>query len=183
MRQVLPVLAKLRARGGAADIFVPVSMATLEDRARLEAYVEALRANPTESAGVVLDLHVSALASLGEPALRGLAWLASLRATFCLTGPGAAASDLPALSELGFTFVDVPCREMVAANGQLSAAMGRAMHGLAASRITLITSGITSGDEVAALSRFAVLGRGQAFAAPRAVRPQQSHEYQSQQVA
>jgi len=182
-RQVLPVMAKLRARRGAAGIFVPVSTATLEDSARLEAYVEALRASPVESAGVVLDIHVSALSTLGEPALRGLAWLASLGATFCLTGPGAAAIDLPALSELGFTFVDVPCCEMVAANGQLSPAMGHVMHGLAVSRLTLITSGMTSGDEVAALSRFAVLGRGQAFAAPRAVRPQPSHDYQTQQVA
>jgi hypothetical protein len=183
LRQVLPVLAKLRARRGAAGIFVPISTATLEDRARLETYVGALRASPAESAGIVLDLHVSALAALSEPALRGLAWLASLGATFCLTGPGAAASDLAALSELGFTFVDVPCHELVAANGQLSAAMGQVMHGLAANKLTLITCGLKSGDEVAGLARFAVLGRGPVFAAPRAIRPQQSQDYPSQQVA
>jgi hypothetical protein len=183
LRQVLPVLAKLRARRGAAGIFVPISTATLEDRARLETYVGALRASPAESAGIVLDLHVSALAALSEPALRGLAWLASLGATFCLTGPGAAASDLAALSELGFTFVDVPCHELVAANGQLSTAMGQVMHGLAANKLTLITCGLKSGDEVAGLARFAVLGRGPVFAAPRAIRPQQSQDYPSQQVA
>lgn len=183
LQEVLPVLAKLRARRGAAGVFVPISIATLEDRARLEAYVEVLRTSPSEAAGIVLDVHVSTLAALGEPALRGLAWLASLGATFCLTGPGAAASDLPALSELGFTFVDVPCHELVAANGQLSTAMGQVMHGLAAYKLTLITAGLKSGDEVAGLARFAVLGRGPVFAVPRAIRPQQSIDYPSQQVA
>ena len=61
--------------------------------------------------------------------------------------------------------------------------MGQVMHGLAAYKLTLITAGLKSGDEVAGLARFAVLGRGPVFAVPRAIRPQQSIDYPSQQVA
>ncbi len=182
--QALPVVAKLRARRVTTGLFVPVGMETLEDRAHLEAYVSVLRANPEAAAGIVLDLHVSALSGLSEAALRGLAWLASLGATLCLTGPGAAAMDASALSELGFGFVDVPCSELVDANGQSHKNAGLLVQSLQVHNLTLIAAGLTDSSQQAGLVPLVSLGRGPVFSAPRALsRPQTQSDQHARHVA
>ena len=182
-RQVLPVMAKLRARRGVAGIFVPVSTATLEDSARLEAYVAALRASPVESAGVVLDIHVSALSTLGEPALRGLAWLASRAPPSASTGPGAAAIDLPALSATRLHLCG--CAVPRDGCGKWPVEPRHGPRYARSCRFQAYPDHIRNDVRRRGSGAFPFRGpgRGQAFAAPRAVRPQPSHDYQSQQVA
>ena len=181
--QVMPVMGKLRARRGATGIFVPVSVATLEGGDSLEALVEVLRSDPDAAAGIVLDINMTALASLPESAMRGLAWLASLGATFCLTGPGAANSDLSALAELGFAFFDVPAPELVGQAGQPNVDALRFAQAAAAHSFTIIASGIGNNAQAAAVAQAASLARGPGFALPRAVRPHGAGVSADRQVA
>lgn len=183
LREVLPVLARLRARRSATGIFVPLTAATLESRTRLEAYVAALQASPDEAAGIVLDLNASVLATLDETALRGLAWLANLGAAFCLTCRGAARCDVAALSELGFAFIDLSFDALSAESGRLSPEAERLMQAAAARNMTLIAAGVREHIRPGAISGVASLARGPAFAPPRAVRTQAEQVQQNRQVA
>jgi len=171
LQQVLPLLQKLRARRGATGVFCPVSAATLEDMNALQGYVGLLQANPDAAAGVVLDLHHTGLAGLGEAGMRGLAWLASLGATFCLTSDKLQVSDLPALSELGFAFIDVPASVLMRAQhaGQISPAISL-VQSAADSNIAIIASAMVHAADTTQLMNMSSLGRGEGFAPPRAVR-------------
>ena len=72
LQQVLPLLEKLRSRRGATGIFCPISVATLENTTALQELVGLLQANPEGAAGIVLDIHHTALAGLSEAGLQGL---------------------------------------------------------------------------------------------------------------
>jgi EAL domain-containing protein (putative c-di-GMP-specific phosphodiesterase class I) len=171
LQQVLPLLQKLRARRGATGVFCPVSPATLEDTNALQGYVGLLQANPDAAAGIVLDLHHTGLAGLGEAGMRGLAWLASLGATFCLTSDKLQVNDLAALSELGFAFIDVPASTLMRAQhaGQISPAISL-VQSAADSNIAIIASAIVHAADTTQLMSLSSLGRGAGFAPPRAVR-------------
>ena len=170
LKQVLPVVGRLRARRGQTGIFTPISRATLDDMAALQAYVAILQSNPDGAAGIVLDLHQSVLAGLGENGMRGLAWLSSLGATFCLTGRVPAHSDIDALTELGFAFLDIPAEEVMYA---VPAGLPDPVHELAvvtrSKNIAIIASGVTMPDNQRII-RYSALARGPAYQAPRVVR-------------
>jgi EAL domain-containing protein (putative c-di-GMP-specific phosphodiesterase class I) len=172
LQEVMPVLAKLRARRGATGLFVPLGVATLESKPQLEAVVALLQQNPDAAAGIVLDLNVSALAVMPEAAMRGLAWLASLGATFCLSGASASNNDLAALAELGFAFLDVPEHELVDGAGQLLPAALHLRQDAAAHRFTIIASSVSDDVRAASLMQVVSLARGPNFASPRALKPQ-----------
>jgi EAL domain-containing protein (putative c-di-GMP-specific phosphodiesterase class I) len=172
LQQVIPVLAKLRARRGATGVLVPLGIATLESRTQLDAVVALLQDNPDAAAGIVLDLNVTALAVMPEAAMRGLAWLASLGATFCLSGASASNNDLAALSELGFAFLDVPEQELFDGSGQLLPAALLLGQQAATHRFTIIASGVSGEVRTASLMQVVSLARGPAFAPPRALKPQ-----------
>jgi EAL domain-containing protein (putative c-di-GMP-specific phosphodiesterase class I) len=172
LQEVMPVLAKLRARRGATGLFVPLGVATLESKPQLEAVVALLQQNPDAAAGIVLDLNVSALAVMPEAAMRGLAWLASLGATFCLSGASASNNDLAALAELGFAFLDVPEHELVDGAGQLLPAALHLRQDAAAHRFTIIASSVSDNARAASLMQAVSLARGPNFASPRALKPQ-----------
>ncbi len=178
MSEVIPILQTLRARRGATGILVPVSLATFDDSRRLQALVDMLYQHPDAAAGLVLDIHVSALAALSGNAMQGLAWLASQGASFCLTGPWVSGNDLPSLAELGFTFLDVPHDQLV------SVPAARQMLAQAASvNFSVIASGVTDAGHAAAILPAGALARGPAYAMPRAVRPGLSGSSIQQQVA
>ena len=182
LQQVLPLLEKLRARRGATGIFCPISVATLENTTALQEFVALLQANPEGAAGIVLDIHHTALAGLSEAGLQGLAWLASLGATFCLTGEGMLYDELPALSELGFAFIDVPGEGLIqpAQPGITAEALLQVTE---ANNIALIASGVQQPDDAASLMHASSLGRGPGFSSPRAVRERALHQSSAAQVA
>jgi EAL domain-containing protein (putative c-di-GMP-specific phosphodiesterase class I) len=182
LQQILPLLEKLRARRGATGIFCPISVATLENTKALQELVGLLQANPEGAAGIVLDIHHTALAGLSEAGLQGLAWLASLGATFCLTGEGMLYDELPSLSELGFAFIDVP-GEGLAQPAQPGMTADELLHATQANNIALIASGVEQPDNASSLMRASSLGRGPGFSSPRAVRERALHSSSAAQVA
>ena len=182
MQQVLPLLEKLRARRGATGIFCPISTATLENTQALQDLVGVLQANPAAAAGIVLDIHHTALADLSEAGLQGVAWLASLGATFCLTGEGMLYDELPSLAELGFAFIDVPGAGL-AGPAQSGMTAAQLLQATAASNIALIASGIEHADDAASLMDASSLGRGPGFSSPRAVRDRACRPASAAQVA
>lgn len=184
LQQVLPLLEKLRARRGATGIFCPISVATLENTQALQELVGLLKANPEAAAGIVLDIHHTALASLSEAGLQGLAWLASLGATFCLTGEGILYDEISSLAELGFAFIDVPGDGLVQPDlpgGIMTAA--ELLQMAADNNIALIASGVGQPDDAASLMHASSLGRGPGFSNPRAVRDRAAHPSSAAQVA
>ncbi|MGB5216444.1 MAG: EAL domain-containing protein [Anderseniella sp.] len=180
--QILPLLEKLRARRGATGIFCPISVATLENTNALQELVGLLQANPEAAAGIVLDIHHTALAGLSEAGLQGLAWLASLGATFCLTGEGMLYDELPALAELGFAFIDVP-GDGLDQPAQPGMTAEELLQVTEANNIALIASGIQQPDDAASLMHASSLGRGPGFSSPRAVRERALHASSAAQVA
>jgi EAL domain-containing protein (putative c-di-GMP-specific phosphodiesterase class I) len=182
LQQILPLLEKLRARRGATGIFCPISVATLENTKALQELVGLLQANREAAAGIVLDIHHTALAGLSEAGLQGLAWLASLGATFCLTGEGMLYDELPALAELGFAFIDVPGDglDQPAQPGMTAEALLQVTE---ANNIALIASGVEQPDDAASLRHASSLGRGPGFSSPRAVRERALHSSSAAQVA
>lgn len=182
LQQILPLLEKLRARRGATGIFCPISVATLENTNALQELVGLLQANPEAAAGIVLDIHQTALAGLSEAGLQGLAWLASLGATFCLTGEGMLYDELPALAELGFAFIDVP-GDGLDQPAQPGMTAEELLQVTEANNIALIASGIQQPDDAASLMHASSLGRGPGFSSPRAVRERALHASSAAQVA
>ncbi len=182
LQQILPLLEKLRARRGATGIFCPISVATLENTKALQELVGLLQANPEGAAGIVLDIHHTALAGLSEAGLQGLAWLASLGATFCLTGEGMLYDELPSLSELGFAFIDVP-GEGLTQPAQPGMTAEELLHATQANNIALIASGVEQPDNASSLMHASSLGRGPGFSSPRAVRERALHSSSAAQVA
>ncbi len=182
LQQILPLLEKLRARRGATGIFCPISVATLENTKALQELVGLLQANPEAAAGIVLDIHHTALAGLSEAGLQGLAWLASLGATFCLTGEGMLYDELPALAELGFAFIDVP-GDGLDQPAQPGMTAEELLQVTEANNIALIASGIQQPDDAASLMHASSLGRGPGFSSPRAVRERALHASSAAQVA
>ena len=182
LQQILPLLEKLRARRGATGIFCPISVATLENTKAWQELVGLLQANPGAAAGIVLDIHHTALAGLSEAGLQGLAWLASLGATFCLTGEGMLYDELPALAELGFAFIDVP-GDGLDQSAQPGMTAEELLQVTEANNIALIASGIEQPDDAASLMHASSLGRGPGFSSPRAVRERALHASSAAQVA
>lgn len=182
LQQILPLLEKLRSRRGATGIFCPISVATLENTKALQELVGLLQANPEAAAGIVLDIHHTALAGLSEAGLQGLAWLASLGATFCLTGEGMLYDELPSLSELGFAFIDVPGEGLVQP-AQPGMTADELLHATEANNIALIASGVEQPDDATSLMHASSLGRGPGFSSPRAVRERALHASSAAQVA
>jgi len=184
LQQVLPLLEKLRARRGATGIFCPISVATLENTQALQNLVALLKAHPEAAAGIVLDIHHTALASLSEAGLQGLAWLASLGATFCLTGEGMPYDEILSLSELGFAFIDVPGEELLQPElpGDTMTA-AELLQTAADNSIALIASGVGQPDDAVSLMHASSLGRGPGFSNPRAVRERAAHPSSAAQVA
>jgi EAL domain-containing protein (putative c-di-GMP-specific phosphodiesterase class I) len=184
LEQVLPLLARLRTRRAATGVFCPISIATLEDSNALQAYVGILQTNPEAAAGIVLDIHHTSLAGLSEAGMRGLAWLASLGATFCLTGDGLENNDLPALAELGFAFLDVPAAGLMqATQSDHTSPAAQLIHAAQTNNITLIASGASDANDAGYLMNISSLGRGPGFAGPRAVREQATGISTTVQVA
>lgn len=183
MKEVILIVQTLQARRAATGILVPVSNATLDDPGRLQVLVNMLYQNPEAAAGLVLDIHVSALASLPDSAMQGLAWLASLGASFCLTGAWTSDNDLDALADLGFTFIDVPGGQLVSPQAQVLPAAQRLLARAAALNMSVIASGVTDAAQAASVLPVAALARGPAFALPRAVRANLAEPGIQQQVA
>lgn len=182
LHQVLPLLEKLRARRGATGIFCPISVATLENTQALQELVGLLQANPGAAGGIVLDIHNSALAGMSEAGLQGLAWLASLGATFCLTGDGILYDELPALAELGFAFIDVPGAQL-AQPVQSGMSAAQVLQATSDNNIALIASGVEQPDDATSMMHASSLGRGPGFSSPRAVRERAVHPVSAAQVA
>ena len=106
-RQVVPVARRFRARNRIIGIFCPPSPASFSDEEFIARLLELLRQEHDVAGGLVVDITQKGLASLAESGLEGLAWLAELGATFCMSQTDVAGPDVPALSHLGFQFIDI----------------------------------------------------------------------------
>ncbi|MFO1091643.1 MAG: EAL domain-containing protein [Hyphomicrobiales bacterium] len=172
--EVLPVIARLRAKGRSATVLCPVSEAALADPEFVHRLVDLLAGEPDTVGSLVLDLDQRALARLSQPALEGLAWLGENGAQFCLSGADTESPDIPALAQLRFAFLDIDAA-LVRAAAEVEPAEARyvatrlfrnaAEHGVA-----VIASNLAREGDLASTADLVALGRGPLFSPPRRVR-------------
>ncbi|MET0482375.1 MAG: EAL domain-containing protein [Aestuariivirgaceae bacterium] len=172
-RQVVPVARRLRARNRIIGIFCPLSPASFSDDAFIARLLELLREERDVAGGLVVDITQKGLASLEERGLEGLAWLAELGATFCMSHTDVAGPDIPALAHLGFQFIDIDAaiitRSARASNLSVREPALKLFHEAGQHGVSVIAANLTQDHQLEDVLGFASLARGPFFSPPRRV--------------
>ena len=108
LRQVVPVLRRLRARNPGMRAFVPIGTATLQSRDDLARITGLLETEADVARGIVFELTHGELGQLDDAAIDGLARLGRAGATLALAEVQVAGLDLAALRQLGVRYLSFP---------------------------------------------------------------------------
>ena len=172
-RQVVPVARRFRARNRIIGIFCPLSPASFSDEEFIARLLELLRQERDVAGGLVVDITQKGLASLEESGLEGLAWLAELGATFCMSHTDVAGPDIPALAHLGFQFIDIDAaiiaRSAAASNLSVREPALKLFREAGEHGVSVIAANVTDERELEGVVGYASLARGPLFSPPRRV--------------
>src|SRR5262245_6445492 len=172
-RQVVPVARRLRARNRIIGIFCPLSPASFSDDEFIARLLDLLRAERDVAGGLVVDITQKGLGSLEERGLEGLAWLAELGATFCMSHTDVAGPDIPALAHLGFQFIDIDAaiitRSAEASNLSVREPALKLFREAGEHGVSVIAANVTDERELEGVVGYASLARGPLFSPPRRV--------------
>ena len=171
-RQVVPVARRFRARNRIIGIFCPLSPASFSDEEFIARLLDLLREERDVAGGLVVDITQKGLASLEERGLEGLAWLAELGATFCMSHTDVAGPDIPSLAHLGFQFIDIDAaiitRSAMASNLSVREPALKLFHEAGQHGVSVIAANVTQEHELEAVLGYASLARGPFFFAAAA---------------
>jgi EAL domain-containing protein (putative c-di-GMP-specific phosphodiesterase class I) len=172
-RQVVPVARRFRARNRIIGIFCPLSPASFSDEDFIARLLALLRQERDVAGGLVVDITQKGLASLEESGLEGLAWLAELGATFSMSQTDVAGPDVPALSHLGFQFIDIDAgiiaRAATASNLSVREPALKLFRDAGDRGVSVIAANVAGERELEAVLGYASLARGPFFSPPRRV--------------
>src|SRR5262245_1454903 len=172
-RQVVPVARRFRARNRIIGIFCPLSPASFSDEEFIARLLELLREERDVAGGLVVDITQKGLGSLEESGLEGLAWLAELGATFCMSHTDVAGPDIPALSHLGFQFIDIDAaliaRSAAASNLSVREPALKLFREAGEHGVSVIAANVAQERELEGVLGYASLARGALFSPPRRV--------------
>jgi EAL domain-containing protein (putative c-di-GMP-specific phosphodiesterase class I) len=172
-RQVVPVARRFRARNRIIGIFCPLSPASFSDEEFIARLLELLGQERDVAGGLVVDITQKGLASLEESGLEGLAWLAELGATFCMSHTDVAGPDVPALSHLGFQFIDIDAgiiaRSAAASNLSVREPALKLFREAGEHGVSVIAANVAEEREIEGVLGYASLARGPLFSPPRRV--------------
>jgi EAL domain-containing protein (putative c-di-GMP-specific phosphodiesterase class I) len=172
-RQVVPVARRFRARNRIIGIFCPLSPASFSDEEFIARLLELLRQERDVAGGLVVDITQKGLASLEESGLEGLAWLAELGATFCMSHTDVAGPDIPALAHLGFQFIDIDAaiiaRSAAASNLSVREPALKLFREAGEHGVSVIAANVADERELEGVVGYASLARGPLFSPPRRV--------------
>jgi cyclic-di-GMP phosphodiesterase TipF (flagellum assembly factor) len=172
-RQVIPVARRFRARNRIIGIFCPLSPASFSDEDFIARLLDLLRQERDVAGGLVVDITQKGLASLEESGLEGLAWLAELGATFSMSHTDVAGPDIPALSHLGFQFIDIDAgiiaRASTASNLSVREPALKLFREAAEHGVSVIAANVAGERDVEGVLSYASLARGPLFSPPRRV--------------
>lgn len=172
-RQVMPVARRFRARNRIIGIFCPLSPASFSDEDFIARLLALIRQERDVAGGLVVDITQKGLASLEESGLEGLAWLAELGATFSMSQTDVAGPDIPALSHLGFQFIDIDAgiiaRAATASNLSVREPALKLFREAGEHGVSVIAANVAGERELEAVLGYASLARGPLFSPPRRV--------------
>lgn len=169
LRQVAPVLRRLRIKQPGLRIFVPIGAATLASHADLARLAAFLHQEVDAASGLVFDFDQSILGSLTATGIESLAELSRLGATMALSQVSVAGLDLPALRQLGVRFLGIGASAFDAGFGMSPAWRDFAQYARAM-QFQIVANDVATAQQATAATHVARFGNGPFFAPPRKVR-------------
>jgi EAL domain-containing protein (putative c-di-GMP-specific phosphodiesterase class I) len=167
--RALAVAPRLAVRHPGTCVLVPVGAETLASRKTLAAIADQMERADAAGAAIVFEIDHATMATLDAQGIEGLAGLARDGAGMALSKAHGTGIDLAAMADLHFRFICFTAAalpvdgDMVPSWAPIARVAGE--YGL-----TIAIQGLVYGEQVDVASRWAELGSGPAFAAPRRVR-------------
>ena len=165
-----PVIRRLQLRNRSVGVFCPVSAQALGDESFLTRLVEFVEANKDIAGSLVIDISQEALGRLDEAGQKGLAYLAQMGATFCLSSCQLNVPDLEALAALGFAFIDTDVHQIIDARRCAPCPATEMLGSARRLGMSLIAARVEQENELSWIREGVELARGRRFSPPRAVR-------------
>ena len=165
-----PVIRRLQMRNRLLGVFCPVSARALADETFLNRLVDFVEHNKDIAGSLVVDISQSALGQLDEAGQKGLAYLAQMGATFCLSDCRLNVPDLDALAALGFGFIDANVQLIIDARRSAPCPASEMIGSAQRLGMSLIAADVEKENELSWIREGVELARGRRFSPPRAVR-------------
>lgn len=169
LKQLVPVLRRLRNRNAGLRVFAMLGMSTLQSPDDLGRISSLLEADQDVVRGLVFEIAHRDLGRLDDAGLGGLARLARLGATFALVDVQVAGLDLAALRQLGVRYLAFPPAAADAGFGP-TPAWREFVQYARAMQFQIIMSDIQSSQQAEAAVRVGRYAFGPFYAPPRRVR-------------
>ncbi len=169
VKQVAPVLRRLRQRNPGLRAFVPIGLSTLKSAEEAGRIATSLERDSDVAGGIVFEFEHRDLGSLDQLGIGNLARLGRLGATMALSNVQTDGLDLAALRQLGVRFLGLPPHALDVGFGPASGLSDFVQYARAM-QFQIIASDIVTPQQAAAASRLARFGHGSFFAPPRKVR-------------
>jgi EAL domain-containing protein (putative c-di-GMP-specific phosphodiesterase class I) len=167
--RALAVAPRLAVRHPGTCVLVPVGAETLASRKTLAAITDQMERADAAGAAIVFEIDHATMAALDTQGIEGLAGLARDGAGMALSKAHGTGIDLAAMADLHFRFICFTAASLPVDSDTVPSwapiARIAGEYGL-----TIAIQGLVYGEQVDVASRWAELGSGPAFAAPRRVR-------------
>ncbi len=181
--RVLPVIRRLQKKRRDVAVFCPVSASSFADNGFVQSLLALLSSNRDVASALVIEITQTALSQLSDEGQEGLACLAQLGATFSLSNLRLDIPDMMTLSELGFAFICVDVRLLVAMKNEGQIEPGSFLQQAARSKLSIIAADVAKQSEYAWIEDTVQLAYGSYFSPPRLVRHDITVEDQPAKVA
>ena len=169
LRQVAPILRRLRVKQPGVRIFVPIGASTLASRADLARLTGLLQQEADVASGLVFDFDQSILGGLDTTGIESFAELSRLGATMALSNVAVSGLDLAALRQLGVRFLGIGAQAFDAGFGMSPAWRDFAQYARAM-QFQIVASDVATAQQATAATHIARFGNGPFFAPPRKVK-------------
>ncbi len=168
--RVAPVLRKLHARERKLGVFCPITAHSFADWAFVQQLLGYLEENKDIAGFLVVEVTQRALSQLDKNGTEGLAYLAQLGATFCLSETRVEVPDVDTLANLGFGFIDMNVEFLRRLSKAGPDGNGSMIMAAAKRDISFIAANVAAKDDLDGLDDIVLLARGPYFSPPRLVR-------------
>jgi EAL domain-containing protein (putative c-di-GMP-specific phosphodiesterase class I) len=168
-REALQLVARLRQRDPALNIFMAIGPSTLQSESALHRILENMREDSEAAGGVVFELPHAMLAGLSDAGLEGLARLARAGVQLSLSNVAIAGIDLAPLATLNVKYLSLAAATAGGVEGPSQQLITFAQ-GARVARIQTIVTGVVDRRVVQKLTKVTRFASGPAFAEPRRVK-------------
>lgn len=169
LRQVAPVLRKLRVRNPGMRVFLPLGAGTLASRAGTARLTEILAREHDVASGIVFEFRQDTLAALDSQGIANLAVISRHGVTMGLTNVAVVGLDLGALRSLGVKFLAINAAAFDSGLGVSSAWREFSQHARAM-QFQIVAAKVAAAPQATAASQLARYASGPFFAPARKVK-------------